>query len=98
MAPLPPAARKTAETLLRNAHDSHTVVVATMAFNQQEMAVVLHYANGPALQAIARRLLVEALDLMQGASDDRSIDMANAIEAAIGVLHDFDGNVELEET
>jgi len=46
---------------------------------------------------LARSLLVEALDLMDGCDDDRSMALVDAIESAIACLPDPDMDEEADE-
>lgn len=73
-----------------------TIVVAAANTRSGEMARVIANPSPPELAAIGRSLLQEALDLMEEASDDPSMDLANRIEAAIACLPAFDGEQEAE--
>jgi hypothetical protein len=63
-----------------------TVVVACINVNRGEMVRLSARPSGPDLAILARSLLVDALEMMEEASDDTSMALANAIEAAIGCL------------
>jgi hypothetical protein len=91
-----PAFLDLAENLAKTSGPMDTVVVAFANLNSGEMARVLANPSGPALAYLARALLVEALEMMEEASDDPSMELANNIEAAIALLPAFDGEDEAE--
>lgn len=91
-----PAFQELADNLAKTAGPMDTVVVAFVNLNSGEMARVLANPSGPALAYLARSLLVEALEMMEEASDDPSMEHANRIEEAIALLPAFDGEDEAE--
>lgn len=86
-----------AKPIVDRAGPLETVVVASVNVHSGEMVRLSSLPSGPALACLARSLLVEALEMMEEASDDASMALANSIEAAIGCLPPYEGNEEADE-
>ena len=83
-----------AQSLADTAGPLETIVVASLNLERGTMIRLSSNPTGPALAVLARSLIVEAMDMMEGADDDASMAHADAIEAAIACLPDPDMDEE----
>lgn len=86
-----------ANKIVSGAGPLETVVVASVNVNGGEMIRLSSRPCGPAIAILARSLLVDALEMMEEASDDASMELANGIEAAIGCLPPYEGDEESDD-